>query len=161
MIEIEEISKLNNFIHSRDKQTLTINREVPPLFSVLAVILVLPCSLPLIFLFIYPITTYDFKNSTSKLIIKEFIPLVRKETINFEELEDLQLISNSKSILLKVKDKEIGNFNDFTSKEEYLELLELIKQYIPAIAKEKIGTQNNTQTSPLNNQKPQHKQINP
>ena len=61
----------------------------------------------------------------------------------------------------QVKDKEIGNFNDFTSKEEYLELLKLIKQYIPAIAKEKIGTQNNTPTSPLNNQKSQYKQINP
>ena len=130
----EEISELNNFIHSRDKQTLTISRKVPFLFSILAVILVLPCSLPLVFTFIFPITTYYFKSSTTKLTIKEFIPLVRKETVSFEELNNLELKTDRDSILLKVKDREIGNFNDFASKEEYLEVLELIKQYIPAIA---------------------------
>ena len=130
----EEISKLNNFIHSRDKQTLTISREVPPLFSILVIILVLPCSLPLVFIFILPITTYSFECSTSKLTIKEFIPLLRKKTVSFEELNNLQLKTDRDSILLKVKDKEIGNFNDFASKEEYLEVLELIKQYIFAIA---------------------------
>lgn len=131
----EEISELNNFIHSRDQQTLTISREVSPLFSILAGILVLPCSLPLVFILIFPITTYYFKSSTTELTIKEFIPLVRKETVSLEKFNNVQLTTDRDSILLEVKDKEIGNFNDFTSKEEYLEVLELIKQYIPAIAK--------------------------
>lgn len=104
----KEISKLNNFIHSRNKQTLSISREVSPLFSILAVILVLPCSLPLVFIFIYPITTYSFEPSINKLTIKEYIPLVRKETVRLEELDDVQLITNRQSILLKKKIKRLA-----------------------------------------------------
>lgn len=150
----EEISKLNNFIRSREKQTLTINREVSPLFSILVVIMLLPCFLPLISILICPITTYSFERSTNKLAIKEFIPLERKETVRLEKLDNVQLVTDREFILLKVKDREICNFNNFTSEEEYLELLELIKQHIHAIAEEKSGTNNNTQTSPLTNQKP-------
>lgn len=85
---------------------------------------------------------------------------MKKETLSFEELNNLQLKTDRDSILLKAKDKEIGNFNDFTSKEKYLEVVELIKQYIPAIPHEKIATQNNTLISSTN-QKLEHQQINP
>ena len=144
-----DIKKINDFIHNRNEQSLEIKKGMPSSTRTLPLFLIplIPSLLPLIIIVIFPITTYSFKSLTNKLTIKEFIPLSRKETINFEELEDVELITNSKSIVLKVKDKEIVNFNNFTSKEEYLKVLELIKQYIPAIAKENIGTWNNTSIS--------------
>lgn len=126
----EEISKLNDFIKNKHQRQLIIERKVAFLFHIIVWFLLLPTLLPIIFIFIYPIKTYIFEPLNNRLLIKEFIPLTKEETVSNENLETIEIITDAnKSISIKANDKEVGKI-DFDSESEFTEILASIKQYI-------------------------------
>ena len=133
-----EIEKLNSFINSsRNGETLTIERKVPKLFFILVWILILPLVLPIIFIFICPIVTYDFDLKTMSLSVAERILFSLEETAY--SLKDLKIISKIQdkepSMVLIAKDRREYIIKDFRKEKVLPKILEFIKPFATTLAK--------------------------
>ena len=137
---LSEVEKLNNFIHNRSNlQKLTITRKVPAVFSIIVWILLLPMSLPLVFLFILPVYTYCFDLQTNRLSITETILFTpNKEIFSLEGLKILlKMDNNESSIVLETTSEKTYTLNDFVTEREAPHIFALLKQLIPSITKTK------------------------
>jgi len=132
-----EINKLNSFINSpKDSQKLKIERKVPKLFLVIVWMMILPLSLPVVFIIIFPVVTYSFNAKANSLTVAE--------TLLFSTEEKEYSLENFK-IKSKIDDKEpsivltIGDgqfiFKEFTGEKNLPKILELIKPFTTMSAK--------------------------
>lgn len=127
-----EIEKLNTFINSSPNElTLTIERKIPKLFSIFAWMLILPLLLPILFLILYPVTTYSFNLETDSLAIAETILFSTEEKIY--SLNQLKIISKNEdkypSIILAIDDETEYTLKDIAGEKELPKIQKLIKPF--------------------------------
>lgn len=144
-----DIEKLNNFIQSWNKnKVLIIQRPIRTakkqgsfIFKffwllLLGSILISPLFIPIIAIFIFPITTYSFDSLKNSLIVKELILFsVKEQSYPLNQLVITSTLENKEekqpSIFIKLEREKTQIISDFENKAEALKLLNLIKDFIP------------------------------
>ena len=140
-----DIEKLNNFIHSwNTNKVLTIQRpirrrekKVSFVFNIFGLILLGSILIiPLVVIFIIPITTYSFDSPKNSLTIKKLIFFsVKKQSYPLNQLLITSSLENKEekqpSISIKLELEKTQIINDFENKAAALKLLNLIKNFVP------------------------------
>ncbi|MEM7758388.1 MAG: hypothetical protein AAF298_09725 [Cyanobacteria bacterium P01_A01_bin.40] len=130
-----EITQLNNFINSWDSnQKIVINRKVPPVFHIVIWLLLLYPLLPVIIVFIYPVTTYYFDADENTLTVEENILFSRnRESYVLSKLKITSLVKHREVLILLKLDKQKNyTFNDFIDADEASKFFNLLKKFIPS-----------------------------
>ena len=144
-----DVKKLNNFIQSwNTNKVLIIQRPIritdkqpSPILNffsllLLGLILILPLFVSIIVIFIVPITTYTFDSQKNTLSIREIIFFTAKETsYPLNKIVVTSSIENKEekqpSISIKLEQAKTQTINDFKNKEEALNLLNSLKNFVP------------------------------
>ncbi|MEL6929776.1 MAG: hypothetical protein AAFO95_14200, partial [Cyanobacteria bacterium J06600_6] len=102
------------------------------LFFSIVWMLILPFSLPILFLFIYPVTTYSFNSEENSFVVAETM-LFSTEEIKYA-LKHLKVIPKTKDkalfIVLTIKDEREYILKEFAREKELPKILKLIKPFI-------------------------------
>lgn len=131
-----EIIQINNFIQSKDNnKTLKIVRNVPFLFYISILLLPFTIVASVIAILVQPVYTYLFDLNQNHLVIRSNILSILEEKIYSLDQLNVTYTSESdnkkpSSILLKIDEQKIADFNDFIDTKESLNLFNLLKQYI-------------------------------
>ncbi len=129
------IKQINDFIHSWNNQTLILNKKMPSLFFIVVWLMPLPILVPLTAIFIYPIVAYSFDSQKNSLTIQELIFFSPEEKrFYLNELKISSSVENKAqkylAVYIKTSKEKTYEINDFENKEEALNLLKLLSQYI-------------------------------
>ena len=130
----QDLDRLNNFIHSQDKQ-LRLNRKMPSVFYIVAWLFPFTILPPILAIFIYPIITYTFYTQQNILTIKELVFFSPKEEkYSLEKLKISSTIENrnikQRSLSIKIDSEKTYKIDDFTNETEALNLLKLLSQFV-------------------------------
>lgn len=131
----EEIIQIDSFINGNNNKTLKIIRKTPFLFYIPILLLPFTIIISIIAIVVQPIDTYLFDLNQNQLVVRSNILSIWEEKIY--SLDQLNIIYSSEmsnqrisSILLKIDEQKIANFNDFTDTKASINLFNLLKQYI-------------------------------
>ena len=144
-----DVEKLNNFIQNRNSNKVliiqrprrTTNKQLSSIFNIFRILLVslilgFPLFIPVIVIFIVPITTYSFDSQKDILTVKQFILFSTEEkSYPLNQLAIISLVENKEekqpSISIKLERAKTQTINDFKNKAEAINLLNLLKNFVP------------------------------